>query len=1019
MRKTKYILIVCAILVGGFVFAQRPSFNKNKDILIAQFDSKPDPDDIHAQAALGCMLAHPDLAGVEYYAVAGAVGHQGGQFIDSDNLFDMAFGSSNWTDADANWNASVTRVKNKVIPILQNGGKVWVQEAGQSDFTADWVAQVLQTVSQTTVKNNVVVVQHSEWNEDKTTSSDLSYIKNKTSYFAIDDGNAPFNASWGDRGPWSTPEYRKKQRTWMAQAKNSVNPVARQLWTEADNVIDTLWPNGYPHDWSFIHDGGVDYSDCAENWWIFNIGANADSTAKFWSRYVTNTPEPSGCNMVFEEINGVAAVEAEDFIDQTLVNDREWFVIGTGATTPTPDPDPSHAGSASDGKYIELLPDTRVTHGDPLVTGVNFSNTPGVAGVINYKVKFNSPGKYYVWVRAYSTGSEDNGVHVGIDGTWPESGKRMQWCSGKNAWTWESKQRTNANHCGEAQKIFLDVPSAGVHTISFSMREDGFEMDKFILSKAYTKPTGAGADPVAASCDGSVTGVSVSPASLLINITQTASLTETVSPANATDKSVTWSSSDTSIATVSSTGVVTGVAVGTATITVTTNDGDFTDTSIITVSSDGGISIGNPANTNALADGWKSNLVIIESDTYTNTSGASQTLNVDQFIFYANRKADPITPFVVKVNGNDDFTVLAVGTPQVSSAYNVGENVVDFNTGTTMQITLADGETIAPGFLDANADGSGGSTGSVIPYDSNNPADEIWYSGGPASDDSGSISEGDAPTGGLNTLTNLTRNYRFRINLSEATPGGSEETVTLSPIQDAYLQGSTGHNNSLIRIENGNRVGYLKFDLSGISGNITKAELKMTCTGDSGNGNMNVNLGTSNNWNESNLSNSNAPGSGVLLGNLNGNYSIGTTYTWSLDESSLSGGGDVSLVVSATGGNDAAFASKENSVIEPQLIITYNSSSILSRLPNSLGSSLKDVKLIPNPIASGTFKIQLPKDKSSKKVTIFESTGRLIYKAETIEKQLILNSNMFSSKGFYFINISGESGNRKIKAIVK
>jgi len=55
---------------------------------------------------------------------------------------------------------------------------------------------------------------------------------------------------------------------------------------------------------------------------------------------------------------------------------------------------------------------------------------------------------------------------------------RMQWCSGKNAWTWESKQRTNANHCGVAEQIFINVPSAGIHTISFSMREDGFEMDK-------------------------------------------------------------------------------------------------------------------------------------------------------------------------------------------------------------------------------------------------------------------------------------------------------------------------------------------------------------------------------------------------------------------------------------------------------------------------------------------------------------------------------------------------------------
>ncbi|MBP2833220.1 DUF5060 domain-containing protein [Aquimarina sp. U1-2] len=197
-------------------------------------------------------------------------------------------------------------------------------------------------------------------------------------------------------------------------------------------------------------------------------------------------------NCAAVEENGVVAVEAESFVTQSQTSKRKWYVQDGNTSTPTPDPDGSHAGSSSKRKYIEILPDTRVTHDDKLIKGENFSETPGELGVLEYKIKFKNPGRYYVWVRAHSTGSEDNGVHVGLNGNWPNSGRKMQWCKGKNQWTWESKQRTNANHCGEEQKIYLDIPSAGIHRVMFSMREDGFEFDKFVLSKAYNKPSGEG-----------------------------------------------------------------------------------------------------------------------------------------------------------------------------------------------------------------------------------------------------------------------------------------------------------------------------------------------------------------------------------------------------------------------------------------------------------------------------------------------------------------------------------------------
>ncbi|MBL6448924.1 carbohydrate-binding protein [Fulvivirga sp. 29W222] len=81
----------------------------------------------------------------------------------------------------------------------------------------------------------------------------------------------------------------------------------------------------------------------------------------------------------------------------------------------------------------------------------------------------------------------------------------------------------------------------------------------------------------------SVTGVSVLPGSMNIEVGNTVQLTAAVSPSNATNHNVEWSSSNTSVASVSSSGLVTAIAKGSATITVTTNDGGHAATSAISV----------------------------------------------------------------------------------------------------------------------------------------------------------------------------------------------------------------------------------------------------------------------------------------------------------------------------------------------------------------------------------------------------------------------------------------------------
>jgi len=211
---------------------------------------------------------------------------------------------------------------------------------------------------------------------------------------------------------------------------------------------------------------------------------------------LSQTSKPvAPADLVFAEKNGILAIEAEHFFKQTNSDLRAWHLTTASRRFKAGnDADPTHVQGASGGAYLEILPDTRHHHGHKLIRGENFSPEPGKIGILHYKAHFTHPGRYHVWVRAHSTGSEDNGIHVGLNGEWPASGQRMQWCQGKHTWRWESAQRTEKNHCGEHGKIWIDIPAAGEHVIQFSMREDGFEFDKFFLTKdpKFKRPAGPG-----------------------------------------------------------------------------------------------------------------------------------------------------------------------------------------------------------------------------------------------------------------------------------------------------------------------------------------------------------------------------------------------------------------------------------------------------------------------------------------------------------------------------------------------
>ena len=131
----------------------------------------------------------------------------------------------------------------------------------------------------------------------------------------------------------------------------------------------------------------------------------------------------------------------------------------------------------------------------------------------------------------------------------------------------------NYNYCDECNEWYEVITTVdhtfGSWQIVTEPTVDSEGLEKRVCSKCGAEETRAISklEPV------QVTDVELDITQKALNVGDTFTLTATVKPDNATDKSVTWSSSNTSVATVDENGVVTAVSEGTATITATASNG--------------------------------------------------------------------------------------------------------------------------------------------------------------------------------------------------------------------------------------------------------------------------------------------------------------------------------------------------------------------------------------------------------------------------------------------------------------
>ena len=240
-----------------------------------------------------------------------------------------------------------------------------------------------------------------------------------------------------------------------------------------------------------------------------------------------------------------------------------------------------------------------------------------------------------------------------------------------------------------------------------------------------------------------VTGVTLNKSSISIAVGQSETLTATITPANATDKTVLWSSDNSSVAAVGNTGKVTTEGTGTATITVTTTDGEFSATCTVTVThnaenktpDDYAVTVTQPV-TSVTLDKSSSTIIVGGTDTLTATIAPYGATD-------STVKWNSSNKNVATVDDNGNVNAVAAGTAKITVTTNDGRFIA------TCVVTV-DTQPVTGIIINGNYAGGGFEvkvgqtydlTTTIIPFNATNQA-VTWSSNDPTVgtvDDNGKV----------------------------------------------------------------------------------------------------------------------------------------------------------------------------------------------------------------------------------------------------------------------------------------
>jgi len=167
------------------------------DLLVLHYDNCPDRDDGHAIPAGKSIVEKYGINNV--LTVNGTCGNSiRNRFVDESQSVMQASWGNSYLDAHNQRNLSVNTAAIRWASTLSNGAHVWVAEGGQSDFTADVVRKIESNYGSSSLKR-IHIIQHSAgstaYNEKFTDAANLAYLKNRTSYQPVANGNVGGNGT--------------------------------------------------------------------------------------------------------------------------------------------------------------------------------------------------------------------------------------------------------------------------------------------------------------------------------------------------------------------------------------------------------------------------------------------------------------------------------------------------------------------------------------------------------------------------------------------------------------------------------------------------------------------------------------------------------------------------------------------------------------------------------------------------------------------------------------------------------